>query len=184
MCQDLWETLGKPRWMKHKLCCQRSHSVGTKTMIVWGRFCRGGMGNLPLKHRGVFSIDWWVAGCWEDPCRGCSRLWLLKFDENFVGGTRSQGSIASRGTSYAKVVRHGWDRTGREHLLDCGKSPYKVMNSRNLGGGCGRQVLRWHPRIGALVWSPLSVGGTCEYDGAFLCDRSSYTAGLTTREAW
>lgn len=83
---------------KGKKTQTQTHSLVTKTVLVWMRCHK----NAETR---VCNIDWWVAGCWKDPIRGSSRLWVLKFEEDFLGGTRSRGNFRAEGLVYAKVYR-------------------------------------------------------------------------------
>lgn len=88
---------GKSRWMKDELCCQSFHWLLTKTAIEsgWGSLMVGGTKSHKNTEKRVFNINSWVAGCWGY-LKGSSRLWVLKFAEDFVGGNRSREASKQR----------------------------------------------------------------------------------------
>lgn len=139
-------------------------------------------------EKGVFNIDWGVARCWEDLLRDHSRLWVLKFEEDFVEGTESKGSIPSRDPGICKGIevrhtaKHRWDRTGKEHLLDCRKNSCEVINSQIWAGVCRRQALRWYTMINTLVETTFWVWmESLNMRAYYLVIRLCYTAQLTIK---
>lgn len=154
MCQDLWEALGKQRGMKHKLCCQETSQLMTKTVIVWMRFYRVGWTKSHTSTERVFIIDQWLPGYWELSQIVFKTLSALRVRRVLLEEELGIRSIPSRSTIAWHVqgleVYCGWTwmRQNEGGLLGYVKSLWSFMNLSL--GESGRQVLRWHPVINSL----------------------------------
>ena len=150
MCQDLWEALGKQRWMIHKLRCQRSQLM-TKTIIVWMRFCRVGW---TKSHKSTEKGVFWL-GAEKILSEGLQDFEFLRVRRVLLEEWEA-GEAFQR---YWHVQRYrgmlcgwNWMRQNRERRLVRLCQKLKWSNEfPSLGGESGRQVLRWHPVINSLV---------------------------------